>query len=84
MIVSIDDIVFFFVHMISLMTIALMCIQIDNQKSLKVVPLFHVTSDKCDIRVDTETSTIGTVSMMVPAREINGPTLVSSDASAVN
>ena len=83
-IVRIDDVVFLTVFMVTLMAVALMSVQIDDQEALKAEPLFHIVRDERDVWIDAEAATLITSRMMVASRQVDGPALFSSDACSID
>ena len=57
MVVSVDDVVLFPVLVVKFVSVALVCVQINDTESLKPVPFLKVVSDESDIWIDTEAAT---------------------------
>ena len=68
MVVSVDYVVLLLILVVSLMTIALVSVEINNQKSLVTKVLLHILCHKCDVRINTESTTVATSSMMIATR----------------
>ena len=73
-VVGINDIELCLVHMVPFVSIALMSVQINYQDPFIAKPLPHVVSHYCDVRIDTEATTLVTRGMMVPTSKVDGPT----------
>ena len=68
MVVSVDYVELLLILVVSLMSIALVSVEINNQESLVSKVLLHVLCHKGDVRIDTESPTVATCSMMIAAR----------------
>ena len=83
MIISINDVVLFFIPMVSLVAIALVSIQVDYQDFFVVEPLFEVLGDKCDVWIDAETTATFTRCMMIASCKVDGPALCTGYARRI-
>ena len=84
MIVRIDDVVLAWVTVITLMTISLVSIKVNDQKALIAEPLFHVLGYESNIRVDAEAATLVSRGVVVASREVDRPTSAAGDASSID
>ena len=81
MIICIHNEVFFLIHMISFMSIALMNVKIDDHKSFQPKPLFHVVCDEGDVGIDAYSfwSRTCTITVMKSTTKIDWPTVMISN-----
>jgi hypothetical protein len=83
LVVSVDDVIFQRVLMVSFMAIALMRIQVNNHESLHVVPLLHISCYESDVRVNTEAASRVTGGMMEPSTKVYCPALLACETSCL-
>jgi hypothetical protein len=66
------------INEISLVSIALMRIQINNHDSCYSVMLPRLINNEGNIRINTEASAVSATSMMIASCKINGPSMLKS------
>ena len=83
-VVNVNNVEFAFVSVISLMTVALMCVQIDYHELFDSIPFLKVMSNKSDVRIDAETAASATCCMVKSSSEVDCPSVSQSNASCVD
>lgn len=81
LVVSVNDVIFLRVLVVSFMTVALMRIQVNNHESLHVVPLLHISCYEGDVRVNAEAAPLVTGGMMEASTKVYCPALLTCETS---